>query len=254
MKDSYDQLDWQNGESAQGYTHYSKDDYDSFAKNPTYRSDFYEEQTADTYQDSYDQSYDNGYQDGYDQSYDNSYQDGYDQTYYNDQQTDTGFSDPQFAPPPTQYSQADYDRFAQNPTYHNENYANKMGDEQFFDMIHQQNVREKRRDLISDIAVSGTPLWRLNSHYGEGGGDLFTKDTLLFLLFCGFGAALAKLFGLPLWAYPMFAGIVAYAVSIIKKIFIENNEPKAAFKESIIEGAIAVIGLIASIVLYAKGI
>ena len=62
MKDSYDQLDWQNGTAAQGYTSYSQQDYDSFAQNPSYRNEFYSEGTegdgyADTYQQSYDQSH-----------------------------------------------------------------------------------------------------------------------------------------------------------------------------------------------------
>jgi hypothetical protein len=39
MKDSYDPLDWSNGQKTQGYDQYSQSDYDAFANNPTYRSD-----------------------------------------------------------------------------------------------------------------------------------------------------------------------------------------------------------------------
>ena len=259
MKDSYDQLDWQNGTAAQGYTSYSQQDYDSFAQNPSYRNEFYSEGTegdgyADTYQESYDQSYDGSYQDGYDQSYDNGYydQNNYDdgQYYDGDYQQTTTYNDPYYAAPPTQYSQDDYDKFAQNPTYQNNDNPNKMTEDQFFSMIDEQKRRERMRDTAASIATIGTVFHRGVS---EGNGEVFSKDTLLFFLFCAFGCGLARLFHLPVWAYPMFAGAIAYVVSIIKKLVIDEYSFKDALKACIIEGVVVVLGIIGSIYLYSKG-
>lgn len=257
MKDSYDQLDWQNGETAKGYTHYSQNDYDSFAQNPTYRNEFYDEAgSADTYQESYDQSYDSTYQDGYDQSYDNGY---YDQNYYDEngqyyddgsyQQTNS-YNDPYYAAPPTQYSQADYDKYAQHPTYNTEDHSNKMNEDQFFAMIDQQKRNERRRDMMTNIALIGTPF---QNAVRSDPTEVFSKDTLLFFVFCAFGCGLARLFNLPFWAYPMFAGAVAYIVSIIKKLVIDEYSFKDALKACIIEGVVVGLGIIGSIYLYSKG-
>ncbi len=264
MKDSYDPLDWGNSSNQGGIEKHSADEYDQYASNPTYRNDFYDDSQGmgDAYQDSYqqyDQSGSDYYQQDYQydmgsadysqqdyQSYDNGYNNGYDNGY---QQPQSIYNDPQMATGPVRYSQADYDNMAQNPTYI-EN-PNRMDADEFFDMVNQQQKRERQREIISDIALSGTAFRSLNSHYGES-PDI-SKDLLLYLLFAAFGAAMARLFSLPLWLYPLFAALIAYGVTMIKKIVIEDNPPKDAFKLAAIEGALVGVGLIASIVMYAKG-
>ena len=256
MKDSYDQLDWQNGESAQGYTNYSAQDYDSYAQNPTYRNEFYGEGTEGGYADNYQESYDQSYDSSYDQSYDNGYYDqgSYDENgqYYNDgyQQT-SEYNDPYYAAPPTQYSQADYDKFAQHPTYNTQDSTHKMSEDQFFAMIDEQKRRERMRDNAASLATIGTIFHPAVTD--SGSGEIFSKDTLLFFLFCAFGCGLARLFHLPVWAYPMFAAAIAYVVSIIKKIVIDEESFKGALKTCIIEGVVVVLGIIGSMYLYSKG-
>ena len=255
MKDSYDQLDWQNGESAQGYTSYSAQDYDSYAQNPTYRNEFYGEGTEGGYADNYQESYDQSYDSSYDQSYDNGYYDqgydqNYDQGYDNGCQQSTAYNDPYYAAPPTQYSQDDYDRYAQNPTYHGGTNPNKMSEDEFFAMIDEQKRRERMRDNAASLATIGTIFHPAVTD--SGSGEIFSKDTLLFFLFCAFGCGLARLFNMPFWLYPMFATAIAYIVSIIKKFVIDENSLKDSFKNCIIEGVVVVLGIIGSIYIHSK--
>ena len=226
MKDSYDPLDWNKGTDTQGYTHYSSDDYDKFANNPTYRSEGFQGD-GQSYQ-GYDQGYQSYDNNGYSQPYQDSYNQGYD-----------GYQNGYYGQP-QQYTQADYDNSARNATYREPANPNKMSDEQFHSMIEDQKRRELRRDQINDFIFSGTPL---SSHYGEGGGDLLTKDSLLYLLFCGFGAALARLFSLPLWLYPAFATFIGYAVTIAKKCLADSTPFKQAVKESIVEACAFAVGI-----------
>ena len=254
MKDSYDPLDWGNSSNQGGIEKHSADEYDQYASNPTYRNDFYDDSQGmgDAYQDSYqqyDQSGSDYYQQDY-QSYDQGYDDSYQNTYDNGyQQPKSTFNDSQIAKGPTLYSQADYDYMAQNPTYI-EN-PNRMDADEFFDMVNQQQKRERQREIISDIALSGTAFRSLNSHYGET-PDI-SKDFVLYLLFAAFGAALARLFSLPLWLYPMFAALIAYGITMVKKIVIDNDQPKNAVKGAALEGLMVAVGLIASLVMYSKG-
>ena len=259
---------------------FTQADYDRYAQNPTYRNDYYKDapNLDDVYQDGYydqnydnsyqdgyyDQSYDNGYQDGYyDQSYDNGYQDGYyDQSYdngyqdgyydqgYNNsyQQPTSTYSDPQMAQGPVRYSQADYDQMAQHPTYTSSN-PNDMGEEAFFNMIDQQKKRERRRDMIGDLALSGTIF---NRHAGES--VEIGKDVWLYILMLAFGAAIARLFSMPFCIYPVFAAFIALVVTFIKKLVIDSTPKEDVFKECLIPGVILGICIGVSVYMHSRGL
>lgn len=252
MKDSYDQLDWQNGTSAQGYTNYSAKDYDSFAQNPTYRNEFYDEGTEDGNVDNYQESYDQSYDDSYDQSYDNGYYDqgSYDENgqYYNDgyQQT-SDYNDPYYAAPPTQYSQEDYDRLAQNPSYRNDNNPYKMEDDQFHEMIVKQKKRDVMQETVDNYLLAGT----FGAKHSDAPG--MSKDSLLYLLMLGFGAALARLFSLPLWAYPVFATGIGLLFTVIKAFLIDNESKEEALKRCLAPGVILGIGFGFTVYMKSKG-
>ena len=250
---------------------FTQADYDRFAQNPTYRNDYYEDAPVlddadyqDGYDGNYDQSYDNGYQDGYyDQSYDNSYQDGYsDQNYdnsyqdgYSDQNYDngyqqpaSGYSDPQMQKGPVRYSQADYDHMAQHPTYNASN-PNAMSEDAFFAMIDMQKKKERRRDLVGDIALSGTIF---NRHAGEP--VEIGKDVWLYILMLAFGAALSKLLSFPYCIYPVFAAFVALLVTFVKKLLIDSTSKDDVFKECLIPGVILGICIGVSVYMHAQGL
>ena len=70
-----------------------------------------------------------------------------------------------------------------------------------------------------------------------------SKDLLLYLAFCALGAALSRLFNFPLWLYPLFSTLVAYGITMVKKIVIDETEPKDAFKGSVLEGIALVAGV-----------
>ena len=244
MKDSYDPLDWGNSQNKSNIPQHSADEYDAFASHPTYRSEFYDgQQTADAaYQDSsrygYDQSYDSNYQQDY-QSFDNTYQQP--QNTYSEQQMGNG---------PAQYTQADYDYMAQNPTYI-EN-PNRMDADEFFAMAHEKDRRDRLRDNRAMFALTGRSRYLYGSATGENSPEM-SKELLLYLAFCALGAALSRLFNFPLWLYPLFSTLVAYVITMVKKIVIDETEPKDAFKGSALEGIALVAGLILTLVWYSKG-
>ena len=233
---------------------FSQADYDRYAQNPTYRNDYYEDapNLDDVY---YDQNYDNTYQDGYyDQSYDNGYQDGYydqnyDQGYDNSyQQTTSTYSDPQMAQGPVRYSQADYDHMAQHPTYTSSN-PNDMGEEAFFNMLDEQKKRERRREMIGDIALSGTIYHR---HAGES-ADI-SKDTWLYILMLAFGAAMARLFSMPYCIYPVFASFIALLVTFVKKLVIDSTPKDEVFKECLTPGVLLGVCIGVSVYMHSQGL
>ena len=239
---------------------FTQADYDRYAQNPTYRNDYYENAPVldDVYQDNTYDNYQQGYQDGYDQSYDGGYQDGYydqgydqnyDQSYDNSyQQTSSGYSDPQVAAAPTRYTQADYDHMAQHPTYNASN-PNAMSEDAFFAMIDEQKKKERRRELMGDIALSGTIY---NRHAGEG-VDI-SKDGLLYLLMLGFGAALSRMFNFPFCIYPVFAAFIALLVTFIKKLVIDSTPKDEVFKECLIPGVILGICIGVSVYMHTQGL
>ena len=144
MKDSYDPLDWGNSQNKSNIPQHSADEYDAFASHPTYRSEFYDgQQTADA-------AYQDSSQYGYDQSYDSTYQQDY-QSFDNYQQPKSTYHDPQMAKGPAQYTQADYDYMAQNPTYI-EN-PNRMDADEFFAMAHEKDRRDRLRDNSENLKV-----------------------------------------------------------------------------------------------------
>ncbi len=262
MKDSYDPLDWNNSSKPKGYQQYSADDYERFANNPTYRSDdsytdhsqgydrtydenYYQQDTGydNTYDQGYDQSYDNSY---YQQGYDNTYSQGYDNSY---QQTSSGFYDPNIAKGPVQYSQQDYDYMASNPSNLHED-PNRMDAEQFFDMVHEQDRRKQRQEQLAMLALTSKShhLYRTGEMSGE-----FDKDIFLYLLGCAVGAAVAKLLGLPLYAYPFFAGVIGLVASLLKKNALDSTPFSVALKECILEFVLLFGALIASLVMFSKG-
>jgi hypothetical protein len=232
MKDSYDPLDWGNSPN-NNIPQHSADEYDAFANNPTYRSDFYDssQEMDNTYQDSYQQDY---------QSFDNTYQQP--QNTYSEQQMGNG---------PVQYSQADYDYRAQNPTYIED--PNRMSADEFFAMAHAQDMRDRQRENRAMYALTGRSRYLYGAATGDDSSEI-NKEVVLYLVFCALGAALSRLFNFPLWLYPMFSALVAYGLTLVKKIVIDNSEPKDAFKESVFQGIALAAGLIISLVLYSKGI
>ena len=289
MKDSYDPLDWNKGGTAGGNVkQYSSADYDSFAKNPTYRSDalgadelqggfqsdaaqqaesftqadydryaqnptyrsdYYEGAPADDgayqqdyYQDSY---YQDGQQDYYQDSYyqDNSYQDTY------TQQDSTGANSYQTygQAQPTKYSQEDYDNMAKKPSYLNENNPNRMDDDEFHHMILKQKKREFWRDQRDNLLIRGS--------FNARSADTvdISKDSLLYILSLGFGAALARLLSLPFWVYPIFAAGIALAVTAFKAFIIDSEAKEDALKRCITPGVILGIAIGLSVYMKSKG-
>ena len=276
MKDSYDPLDWNKGGTSGGsvkqysaadYDNFAKNptyrsdalgadefqgdfqsgaaqqaesftqaDYDRYAQNPTYRSDYYEGAPADD--GAYQQDY---YQDGYYQ--DNSYQDAY------AQQDSTGANSYQTygQAQPTKYSQEDYDNMAKNPSYLSENNPNRMGDDEFHNMILKQKKREFWRDQRDNLLIRGSFSAR-----SADSVDI-SKDSLLYILSLGFGAALARLLSLPFWVYPIFAAGIALAVTAFKAFIIDSEGKEDALKRCITPGVILGIAIGLSVYMKSKG-
>ncbi len=289
MKDSYDPLDWNKGGTSGGsvkqyssadYDNFAKNptyrsdalgadefqgdfqsgaaqqaesftqaDYDRYAQNPTYRSDYYEGAPADdgAYQQDYYQDgyYQDGQQDYYQDGYyqDNSYQDAYvqqDSTGANSYQT---YGQAQ----PTKYSQEDYDNMAKNPSYLSENNPNRMGDDEFHNMILKQKKREFWRDQRDNLLIRGSFSAR-----SADSVDI-SKDSLLYILSLGFGAALARLLSLPFWVYPIFAAGIGLAVTAFKAFIIDSEGKEDALKRCITPGVILGIAIGLSVYMKSKG-
>ena len=181
------------------------------------------------------------YQDGYYQ--DNSYQDAYaqqDSTSANSYQT---YGQAQ----PTKYSQEDYDNMAKNPSYLSENNPNRMGDDEFHNMILKQKKREFWRDQRDNLLIRGS--------FNARSADTvdISKDSLLYILSLGFGAALARLLSLPFWVYPIFAAGIALAVTAFKAFIIDSEGKEDALKRCITPGVILGIAIGLSVYMKSKG-
>ena len=252
MKDSYDPLDWSNGQKTQGYDRYSQSDYDAFANNPTYRSDSADSTAA--YQDDYSaydtsQTYgadNNAYYDSTQmgnayQSYD-SYQQGYANT---DQQTQNyNYDSPAQGAP--RYTQADYDYMAQNPSNLRED-PNRMDPEQFFSMVQEQDKRKRRQEQIAMFALTSKTHHLYRS--GEGSGEI-SKDFLLYIVAVGLGAGIAGLFHVSFFLFPLIATFIALIVFVVKSLVIDSVSPIEALKADALPIVGFVVGIIFTIVLY----
>ncbi|WP_028505177.1 hypothetical protein [Ruminococcus sp. FC2018] len=261
MKDSYDPLDWNNGQKTQGYDQYSQSDYDNFANNPTYRSNSADDtaayQDSGYYQDDYSayntaQSYGTDNNTYYDsaqmgdayQSYD-GYQQGYDNTYQQPQ--NNYYSSPAQGAP--RYTQADYDYMAQNPTNLRED-PNRMAPDQFFSMVQEQDRRKNRQEQIAMFALTSKTR-HLYRACGEGSGEI-SKDFLLYLVALGLGAGIAGLFHASFYLFPLIASLIALIVFVVKSLVIDNTSPIEAMKADALPIVGFVLGIIFTIVLYNK--
>ena len=119
-------------------------------------------------------------------------------------------------------------------------------------MAHEKDRRDRLRDNRAMFALTGRSHYLYGSATGEDSPEM-SKDFLLYLAFCALGAALSRLFNFPLWLYPLFSTLVAYGITMVKKIVIDETEPKDAFKGSVPEGIALVAGLILTLVWYSKG-
>ena len=66
----------------------------------------------------------------------------------------------------------------------------------------------------------------------------------------GFGAALARLFSLPLWAYPVFAAGIGLIFTIVKAFVIDSDTREDALKKCLVPGVILGISVGFSVYLH----
>ena len=136
---------------------------------------------------------------------------------------------------------------AKNPSYLSENNPNRMGDDEFHNMILKQKKREFWRDQRDNLLIRGSFSAR-----SADSVDI-SKDSLLYILSLGFGAALARLLSLPLWVYPIFAAGIGLAVTAFKAFIIDSEGKEDALKRCITPGVILGIAIGLSVYMKSKG-